>query len=628
MKPVARPFSARRSLVWCAGVLAAAVLLAWPLGTWIQARHYWAVSGVSADLPDAVYLVAGQDDQDRRIAGLMAFLGPLQRAGRAGAASLDGTRMLIGNDECPSRWSREHQRNMGVAEWGKWKIEKRLRNVSAEIVPGRFNGTDGEMEALGGFLETQPGIRSVILVTSPYHLRRAANRFRLYAPSGTDVFLVPAAGRWVDRAPWVVLGELMKMGRDAAGLSRAAFLSRNTPFSRGEFMLVLVCAVLAYAWAAYPFLILLMGVRRRKAVEQDVVSPPNTAVLLAAHNEEAQIERRLRNLASLVPSPEAIHLGVDGSTDRTAQIARDVATIDHRVHVHEFSERRGKSAVLRDLVSACGEDPSVLVFTDANTFFRPDSLEHLLAPFADSDVGGVCGRLVFGTDTAGGGSAGPTSEGFLWRWETRLKEGESRLDSCLGANGAIYAIRRELFWEDLPSNTVVDDFVIAMKVREQGYRMVFEGGAVADEDLPSTSGEWVRRVRIGSGDFQALVLCRRCLCPGYGAFAWMFFSHKVLRWFTPHLMLLFGIGSVLLLLRHGWCDAGVRGSMGGSLGTLAVGVSLALWAVGRALRQVPARWAAPFRFVDHFMTIQSALFVGFLRFCAGDLKGYWRRTQR
>ncbi|NQT92727.1 MAG: glycosyltransferase, partial [Lentisphaerae bacterium] len=503
--------------------------------------------------------------------------------------------------------------------------------LAVEIVPGKFNGTDGEMDALAGYLRSNTAIQKVALVTSPYHLRRVANRFRLYAPSETDLVLVPGRARWSDRMPWLVLGELGKMGRDAGGLSRAPFLSRNTPISRGETVLVLLSLVMAYAWIGYPAFILCLGSRRRRKRNVEGPDAAVTAALFAAHNEEAHIEERLRNLVSLEPALASIHVGVDGSTDRTADIAKAFAEKEPRVHVHEFPEQRGKSAVIRDLVSVCGEGPDkpeILLFTDANTFFRPDALGHLLAAFAESDVGGVCGRLVFHSGDATGGHAAPTSEGFLWRCETGLKAGESRLDSCLGANGAIYAIRRELFWHDFPANTVVDDFVIGMKVREQGYRMVFESEAVADEELPGTSGEWTRRVRIGSGDFQALVLCVRCLCPRYGVFAWMFFSHKVLRWFTPHTMVLFGLASFLLLYRHGWGEPGVRGSMGGTLGSLVVGTTLALWGVGRLLRGVASRFAAPLRFVDHFMTIQAALFAGFLRFCAGDLKGYWRRTER
>ena len=111
-------------------------------------------------------------------------------------------------------------------------------------------------------------------------------------------------------------------------------------------------------------------------------------------------------------------------------------------------------------------------------------------------------------------------------------------------------IRTGLFWAEIPDNTIIDDFVIGMKVREQGYRMVYAPTAVAREELPETlDDEWRRRIRIGAGDYQALVLCRKCLLPRYGKFAWMFWSHKVARWFTPHLLLLLTISSASRIAR-------------------------------------------------------------------------------
>ncbi|MCX7591401.1 MAG: glycosyltransferase, partial [Kiritimatiellae bacterium] len=325
---------------------------------------------------------------------------------------------------------------------------------------------------------------------------------------------------------------------------------------------VVMLLVLAYAWLGYPVLLCLVAVWRHRSNGDRLPCPisapvERVAVLLSAHNEERHIIARLENLLMAVAHTRRtvpflaacrfdIYVGCDGCTDGTAAAAREVAARHTGIHVFEFVERRGKVAVLKELVKLSA--PSCfLVFTDANTVFREDALAVLLRPFADSRVGGVCGRLILRpVCTTGNGEdesvAQPDMavppEGFYWQWENRLKELESRVDSCLGANGAIYAIRRELFWHDIPENTVVDDFVIGMKVREQGWRMAYEPLAVAEEELPGMEHEWRRRVRIGAGDFQALSLCRRCLLPRYGLFAWAFWSHKVLRWFTPHLLLM------------------------------------------------------------------------------------------
>jgi cellulose synthase/poly-beta-1,6-N-acetylglucosamine synthase-like glycosyltransferase len=288
-----------------------------------------------------------------------------------------------------------------------------------------------------------------------------------------------------------------------------------------------------------------------------------------------------------------------------------------------------------------------LVFTDANTMFRADALRKLVRHFVDPGIGGVCGRLVFVKP----GEENPEAEGAYWGFETKLKTWESSLDSCLGANGAVYAIRPELFWNALPPNTVVDDFVIGMKVREKGYRMVYDPTAVAEEELPEQRAEWKRRVRIGSGDYQAISFCRRCLHPSYGWLAWAFWSHKVLRWFTPHLMLLAAIaaviGSVIALLT----DQPAPLSHLVSAGAL---IMLSLWGVARILSSVrpsisglrlpctahrakerpptsdfrlPAVGAL-LRLLDHFLTMQAALLAGFFRYLGGGMSGTWVRTPR
>jgi len=336
-------------------------------------------------------------------------------------------------------------------------------------------------------------------------------------------------------------------------------------------------AVLAYTWVGYPFLLALCA--RLLARSREAPSPapdgalPRLHVLISAYNEADVIEARLANILSLdYPSDRiAVHVGADGCTDDTAAIVRAFSHSHPSLNLtlHEHPTNRGKPAVLKDLVTAVAlsaarnatpdtrhatpDTRHLLLFTDANTHFRSDALRLLVRHFSDSSVGGVCGRLILRQPSLARSPSQtvPESkienqksknqnhpEGFYWSLETHLKRWESSLDSCLGANGAIYAIRPELFWDGLPPNTVVDDFVIGMKVREQGFRMRYEPEAVAEEELPAQRDEWARRVRIGSGDYQAAALCRRCLSPRFGWFAWSFWSHKLLRWFTPHLMVL------------------------------------------------------------------------------------------
>lgn len=400
-------------------------------------------------------------------------------------------------------------------------------------------------------------------------------------------------------------------------------------------ILIILWLILIYAWIAYPLiLVCLISLRTyyfdfqpfgrccrhfcskgNKRVHSRVSDFPSVSVIISAYNEEKHIGTRIENLLGLdfCPKKFAIRIGVDGSTDGTAKIAKRWVLSHSCIRVYDFSERRGKIAVLKDLVAKSEEE--ILVFTDANTVFREDAMRHLLNPFEDSSVGGVCGRLIF---------RGQEKEGVYWRWETRLKEMESAFDSCLGANGAIYAVRRNLFWQNIPDNTIVDDFVIGMKVREQGYRMIYEPRALAEEDYPSADQEWARRVRIGAGDYQALGLCRRCLLPTYGTFSWIFWSHKVLRWFTPHLLIL------MVCLSAALYAVPIRNALLILVTLLPIfsGAAAARFLRGFSSIDMNRTFLKPLELCDYFLTMQMALFLGFLRFCRGNLRGYWKRTSR
>jgi len=397
-----------------------------------------------------------------------------------------------------------------------------------------------------------------------------------------------------------------------------------------------LAGVLAYAWLAYPVLLALVArVRNRSWTAGAPPASLAITVLIAARNEAKHIRARLRNLLAQDWPRDRLCIWIcsDASEDGTAEAARQEAAGDPRVHVIESPVRQGKAATLKILAEAsriAGQESEneILVLTDANTRFAPDALRRLAEPLGDASVGGVCGRLVFeprvedGTGSQTDRADAGTDERSYWQWESRLKQLESRADSCLGANGGIYAVRRACFWADLPGNTIVDDFVIGMKVREQGKRMVFNGEAVAFEETPPAwRDEWRRRVRVGAGVFQALVLCRRCLLPRFGWFAWMFGSHKVLRWVTPQLLL----ACVVL----GWAWMAMAGEWRWTAGSaVVVGVHACVFA-GLLGAFVPDRGAGRvLRKGWYFLFIQSAMFVGFLRFCRGGRSGAWERTRR
>jgi biofilm PGA synthesis N-glycosyltransferase PgaC len=365
--------------------------------------------------------------------------------------------------------------------------------------------------------------------------------------------------------------------------------------------------VIVYSYAIYPLLLALAPARRCEPSGVPISGWPSVSILISVYNEEKHITQRIENLLALdYPNDKLeILIGSDGSSDHTNELVRKYA--DARVQLHAFEQRRGKSAVLNRLVpQAHGE---LLVFSDANSMFAQDALCKLVRHFADPGIGGVCGRLLFSEN------ANQTKESSYWKLETYMKGRESALDSCLGANGAIYAIRKSHF-PLFPDNTIVDDFVIGMLVREKGLRVIYDADAVAIEDSPPSVGhEMTRRIRIGAGDFQALGLCWRSLLPwrirGFHSFA--FWSHKVLRWLAPFAMIVALAANIALRSRPLFAEM------------LAAQLTFYTLALVGVLR---ARTSPLFSVPHYFVSINLALLFGFYRFITRTQQTAWKRTVR
>ena len=305
--------------------------------------------------------------------------------------------------------------------------------------------------------------------------------------------------------------------------------------------------VMAYTYALYPALLFVLAWLRPRAPAENSTPAglPAVSLLVAAYNEAAVILRKLRNCEMLdYPAAQLeILFGSDGSDDGTADILRSAGLPAH-MRLISFSERRGKPAVLNDLVLAARGE--LLVFSDANSMFDANALRELVRPFAAAGVGGVCGELRLERPAAEH-SAGAANESLYWRYETFIKRLEGRLGILAAANGAIYAIRRDLY-RPLPVQRLTsDDLVIGARVLQQGQRMVFAPHAIAREEANSTIREELRRrVRVGEAGFNALAELWPLLLPQRGSVAWMLWSHKILRWAVPGLLVLLLAASVAL----------------------------------------------------------------------------------
>jgi glycosyltransferase involved in cell wall biosynthesis len=350
--------------------------------------------------------------------------------------------------------------------------------------------------------------------------------------------------------------------------------------------------LLAWTHAGYP-LVAAAAARLRPRPVRMRDWTPSVTVVVAAHDEEAVIARRVENLLALDYPPERVEIIVasDGSTDRTDEIVAEIARSEPRVRLLRC-ERRGKVTAQDDAVrQARGE---ILAFSDANAAWAPDALRKLVRSFADRDVAYVSGRLVLET------ANGTSREGFYWRYELWVRESESRLAGITAGNGAIYAVRR-------------DDYVVASDPRlghdlgfpyllaQRRRRSVYDVEAVAVEKAPPESEqEYGRRVRMHSRGWLHL-LSGRMLRGGGPLYLFQLVSHRVLRYAS-------GLLHIVLLATSVALAGEGQIYLAALLAQLLV---LALAIAGRYRLPVPGAAVA-----YHYLAVTSATVVGLIR-CLG-----------
>jgi glycosyltransferase involved in cell wall biosynthesis len=301
----------------------------------------------------------------------------------------------------------------------------------------------------------------------------------------------------------------------------------------------IAAAVVVYVFVGYPVLLAVLSafVRRRPTSSGAM---PTVSLLVPARNEAEVIAEKVRNSLALDYPADRLEIVVvsDGSTDGTAAIAARAG--GDRVVVRDHPVWRGKMAVLNDTLPTLRGD--IVVFSDAACRLDPQALRALVAGFADPSVGAVSGVYVVrkATDAEFG-----VQEDFYWHYETFLKGREARLGTVLGAHGSLYAIRRALYPYPSPA-TINDDYVIPVRIVQQGYRVAYEPRAIAYEDARQMDG-FGRRVRVMAGNLQQIREIGPLFRPLRPTALFFFFSHKVGRLVAPWALIALALSNAALV---------------------------------------------------------------------------------
>jgi len=378
-----------------------------------------------------------------------------------------------------------------------------------------------------------------------------------------------------------------------------------------------ICLFLvSYTYLLFPTILkLLAGKRKLTAGTYSEKELPVISVLIAAHNEEKMIGEKIDSVfaTDYPPGKLEVLVGSDASTDQTIQILKQKKKTRSALHLFLFEERQGKPGIINRLAQeARGE---ILIISDANVLLEPHTLTELVRYFKETRIGLVDSKLISTGIKRDGISR---QEKFYTSREVSIKFHESVLwESMMGPFGGCYAVRKS-YYRPVPNHFMVDDFYINMSVLEQGGACISNIHARVSEDVSNNPREEFRRKsRISAGNYQNLFRFGALLFKGKPGVGFCFFSHKVLRWMVPFLVLItlalsaiLGLGSTFYLL-------------------LALLQLLILFTpvIEHILRKIGIQ-SIPLRFISHFVLMNLALMVGFFKFSGGIRNNVWQPTSR
>ena len=373
--------------------------------------------------------------------------------------------------------------------------------------------------------------------------------------------------------------------------------------------------IIFYVFIGYGLLISLLARLKPQKTLEDLTDDdlPEVTFLVAAYNEEEIIAEKILNTFKLDYPKDKLRLKIvtDGSNDRTNEIVSRF----EEVELCYKSERAGKIAAVNRVMPVI-ESP-ITVFSDANVMINQDGLKKMIRHFQSNKVAAVSGeKTVLSKDEDGASSSG---EGFYWKYESFLKRKDAQWNTLVGSAGELFAIRTHLY-ENIDTNTLIEDFVMTMKLSAKGYKVAYEPEALAMESgSANIEEETKRKVRISAGGIQAVII----LLPlinffKYGKLTFQYVSHRVLRWTLMPIAIIGAFVSIFFLAAKGWpYDVLMRSQIIFALLALA----------GYALRNGETKIKVLF-IPYYFLYMHYCVVLGWIKYFSGQQKVTWENAKR
>ena len=379
-----------------------------------------------------------------------------------------------------------------------------------------------------------------------------------------------------------------------------------------------ICVLLVlHTYVLYPIILRLIA-RFKKPVYDEYQRGedlPFVTVLLSVHNEEKIIEEKIHSTFNTHYPIDKLRMiiGADDCTDMTISFIEQLQEKYPGIVLQQF-DRIGKGNVFNRIMQDMKwRKDEIIICTDANVFFNEDTIFHLIKKMKTPEIG-LIGAWVVNENTR---SEMAQQEQIYIQSENKIKYNEGKLEgNMIGAFGACYAMKAELYHE-IPPNFITDDFFLSLKVLEGGHQCILEIDAICFERVnPSLWSEFKRKKRYAAGNFQNFFYFKPIWFKNIH-FAFCFWSHKVLRWFTPFLLIIaFGIS---LINFHN--NAFLKLYLVANFVGIASGIIYPLFSFLKIELKM-------MKFVTYFMWMNFALTIGLFNYLKGIETNVWKPTER